>query len=166
MWHCLNANADKWATAWWKTLRSGSTIQAAAEQVTESAAAPLLVCSCHKCRFVVVTCIVILLKNYAISCWHPYSTLLQEIIWDVRKLQSEWFEVVKMPWDPILGQITYTCTSADATPDTWARLGYLQSSGRACGDSVGKTNPLMWDITPKIAVYLWKRLGKVCKNYW
>lgn len=127
MWHCLDANADKWTTAWWKTLGSGSTIQAPAEQVTESATAALLVCSYHKCRFEVVTSVVILLKDYAISCWHPYWTLLQEIIWDVRTLQPEWSEVVKMPWDPTLGQITCTCTSADLTPDTWAHLGYLQS---------------------------------------
>lgn len=42
-----------------------STIQAPAEQVTQSATAGLLVCSCHECRFEVVTSIVILLKDYA-----------------------------------------------------------------------------------------------------
>lgn len=103
------------------------TSQAPAEQVTEPATAALLGRSRHKCRFKVVTSIAILLKDYAISCWHPYWTLLQEFIRDVRTLQSGWSEVVKMPRDPILGQITYTCASAALTPDTWAHLGYLQS---------------------------------------
>lgn len=160
MWHCLNANADKWTTAWWKTRRSGSTIQAAAEQVTESAAAALLVCSCYECRFEVVTRIVIFLKDYAISCWHPYWTRLQEIIWVVGTLQSEWSEVVKNALGSHLRTNyihMYVCG-----PDTWHLSSFRVFTvevplGCACGDSVGKTNPLMWDITPKIAVYLWKK---------
>lgn len=174
MWHCLNTNADKWTTAWWKTPRCRSRSRSAVQAEQETENQPqlhFLVCSCRKCRFEAVISIFKLL-NDTISCWCPYWTLPMEIICNIRILHIWRCKCApESHFGPRHANYirTYFCR-----PDAWHlssfRIFTVQVPlGCACGDSVGKTNPLMWDIIPKIVVYLWKgsvRCVRTTDKWW